>query len=52
MITLLALLAVLPFLVLASLPTWPYSTRWTYVPSATLTAVTFSLVLLILTGRL
>ena len=52
MITLLALLVFLPFLILAALPTWPYSTRWTYVPSATLSAVTVSLLLLILAGRL
>lgn len=52
MITLLALLAVLPFMVLASLPTWPYSTKWTYMPSATLSAVTVSLLLLIVAGGL
>jgi hypothetical protein len=52
MIPLFTLMAVLPLLAVASLPTWPYSTRWTYVPSATLSALTVSLLLLIISGRL
>jgi hypothetical protein len=52
MITLLLLLVLLPLLVLGSLPTWPYSAKWTYVPSATLGAATVSLLLLILAGRI
>jgi hypothetical protein len=48
----LTLLILLPLLVFLGLPTWPYSQRWTYAPSAALGVVTLAFVLLIVAGRL
>lgn len=46
------LLIVLIVLVIASLPTWPYSTGWGYYPSGGLGLVVLILIILLLTGRL
>ena len=50
MITILFVILVL--MVLGSLPAWPYSRDWGYLPSGTLTFVVVILVLLMASGRL
>ena len=50
MITILVVLLVLG--VLASLPSWPYSTGWGYYPSSGLGLILVILVILALAGRL
>jgi uncharacterized protein DUF3309 len=47
-----ALLSILLLLMLLGLPTWPYSERWTYYPSATIGFICFSLAALAFSGRL
>jgi len=46
------LIIVLIILVIASLPTWPYSSGWGYYPSGGLGLVVPILLILLLTGRL
>jgi hypothetical protein len=46
------LIIVLIILVIASLPTWPYSSGWGYYPSGGLGLVVLILLILLLTGRL
>jgi len=46
------LIIVLIVLLIASLPTWPYSTGWGYYPSGGLGLVLLILIILLLTGRL
>ena len=45
-------IAVLVFLVLGAVPTWPYSRRWGYYPSGFLGTVLLVIIVLILSGRL
>ncbi len=45
-------LIVLIVLLLAVLPTWPYSREWGYYPSGGLGLVLLILIILLLTGRL
>ncbi len=46
------LIIVLIVLLIASLPTWPYSSGWGYYPSGGLGLVLLILIILLLTGRL
>ena len=46
------LLIVLVLMLVGALPTWPYSERWGYYPSSTLSLVVFVLVVLVLTDRI
>jgi hypothetical protein len=46
------LVIILVILVIASLPTWPYSSGWGYYPSGGLGLIVLILVILLLTGRL
>jgi Protein of unknown function (DUF3309) len=46
------LIIVLVVLLIASLPTWPYSSGWGYYPSGGLGLIVLILVILLLTGRL
>jgi hypothetical protein len=46
------LIIVLIILVIASLPTWPYSSGWGYYPSGGLGLIVLLLIILLLTGRL
>ena len=46
------LIIVLVILLIASLPTWPYSSGWGYYPSGGLGLVVLILFILLLTGRL
>ena len=48
----LLLIVVLVLVVLAVLPTWPYSSGWGYYPSGGLGIVLLVLIVLLLTGRL
>ena len=50
MITILFVILVL--MLLGSVPAWPYSRDWGYVPSGTLTLLVLILVLMIASGRL
>ena len=45
------LLVIVILLVLAALPTWPYSTGWGYYPSGGLGLVLLIVLVLILVGR-
>ena len=45
-------LVVLVVMLLASLPTWPYSSGWGYYPSGGLGLLLLILILLALSGRL
>ena len=49
---LIAVMFVLLFLALATLPMWPYSTKWTYYPAGGCGFVVTVIVLLALGGRL
>jgi len=46
------LLIVLVIVLLAVLPTWPYSSGWGYYPSGVLGIIVVVLLILALTGRL
>jgi hypothetical protein len=46
------LVIILVIVVIASLPTWPYSSGWGYYPSGGLGLIVLILVILLLTGRL
>ena len=46
------LVIVLILLLLAALPTWPYSTGWGYYPSGGLGLVVIIVVVLLLMGRI
>jgi hypothetical protein len=46
------LLIILILVLVASLPTWPYSRGWGYAPSGVLGLVVIVLLILALTGRL
>jgi hypothetical protein len=46
------LFVILVLLLLGSVPAWPYSRDWGYVPSGTLTLLVLILVLMIASGRL
>jgi hypothetical protein len=46
------LIIVLIILLIASLPTWPYSSGWGYYPSGGLGLIVLILFILLLTGRL
>jgi len=46
------LIIVLVILLIASLPTWPYSSGWGYYPSGGLGLIVLILFILLLTGRL
>jgi hypothetical protein len=46
------LIIVLVLILIGALPTWPYSERWGYYPSSTLSLVVFVLVVLVLTDRI
>jgi hypothetical protein len=46
------LIIVLIILLIASLPTWPYSSGWGYYPSGGLGLIVLILLILLLTGRL
>jgi hypothetical protein len=46
------LIIILIVLLVASLPTWPYSSGWGYYPSGGLGLIVLILVILLLTGRL
>jgi hypothetical protein len=46
------LLIILIVLLIASLPTWPYSSGWGYYPSGGLGLVVLILLILLLAGRL
>jgi Protein of unknown function (DUF3309) len=46
------LIIILIVLLIASLPTWPYSSAWGYYPSGGLGLIVLILVILLLTGRL
>lgn len=43
---------VLLFVAIATLPTWPYSSRWTFYPTGACGALVLALLAMILTGRL
>ena len=47
-----AAMVVLLFLALLTLPTWPYSTNWTYYPAGSCGVALALIVLLTLGGRL
>jgi hypothetical protein len=44
-------LIILIVLLIAALPTWPYSSGWGYYPSGGLGLIVLILVILLLTGR-
>jgi len=46
------LVIVLILLLLAALPTWPYSSGWGYYPSGGLGLIVIIVVVLLLTGRI
>lgn len=46
------LIVVLIFMLLATLPSWPYSRQWGYYPSGTVALVLIVLLIFILLGRL
>lgn len=46
------LLVVLVVLVIAAIPTWPYSASWGYAPSGGLGLILLIIVVLLLMGRL
>jgi hypothetical protein len=46
------LIIVLIILLIASLPTWPYSSGWGYFPSGGLGLIVLILIIFLLTGRL
>jgi len=46
------LLVILILLLIGALPTWPYSSGWSYYPSGGLRLVLLIIVILALTGRL
>ena len=48
----LALLVALLILTMISLPSWPYSAKWTYAPSGACGAVAVALAILVVLGRL
>ncbi|HEY7867876.1 MAG TPA: DUF3309 family protein [Methylomirabilota bacterium] len=48
----LLMIAVLVLILLAVLPTWPYSSGWGYYPSGGLGLVVLVLIVLLLAGRL
>lgn len=48
----LILFIIVIFLLLAALPTWPYSSGWGYYPSGGLGLVLLVLIILLLLGRL
>jgi hypothetical protein len=45
-------LIILIVLLIAALPTWPYSSAWGYYPSGGLGLIVLILVILLLSGRL
>jgi Protein of unknown function (DUF3309) len=49
---LLMLLVALLLLTTATLPSWPYSARWSYYPSGTLGLIAVTIAMLVVTGRL
>jgi hypothetical protein len=46
------LLIILIILLLATIPTWPYSTGWGYYPSGTIGVILLVVLILVLMGRL
>jgi hypothetical protein len=48
----LALLLLLLALTVVGMPTWPYSTRWTYYPSGVCGLAALTLAFLVVIGRL
>jgi hypothetical protein len=46
------LLVLIDILMLGSLPTWPYSSEWSYYPSGGLGLILLILILLAISGRL
>jgi len=46
------LLIILILLLLGALPTWPYSTGWSYYPSGGLGLILLIVIILVLVGRL
>jgi Protein of unknown function (DUF3309) len=46
------LLIILIILLLATIPTWPYSSGWGYYPSGTIGVVLLVVLILVLMGRL
>jgi Protein of unknown function (DUF3309) len=46
------LIVILIVLLIASLPTWPYSSGWGYYPSGGLSLLLLILLILLLVGRL
>jgi hypothetical protein len=46
------LLIILILLILAALPTWPYSSGWGYYPSGGLGLIVLILIILLLMGRI
>ena len=46
------LLVVLVILLIAALPTWPYSAGWSYYPSGGLGTVLVIILILVLLGRI
>jgi hypothetical protein len=46
------LLVILILVLVATLPTWPYSRGWGYAPSGVLGLVVVILLILVLTGRI
>ncbi|MBI2877500.1 MAG: DUF3309 domain-containing protein [Candidatus Tectomicrobia bacterium] len=46
------LIVLLVVMLVASLPSWPYSANWGYFPSGTLGLVLLILIVLVLLGRL
>jgi hypothetical protein len=46
------LIIILILLLIAALPTWPYSTGWGYYPSGGLGLILLILIILLLMGRL
>jgi hypothetical protein len=47
----LAAIIVLLFVAIATLPAWPYSRRWTFIPTGACGGVLLVLVAMILAGR-
>jgi hypothetical protein len=46
------LLIILILLLLAAIPTWPYSSGWGYYPSGTVGVILLVVLILVLMGRL
>ena len=46
------LLIILIILLLATIPTWPYSSGWGYYPSGTIGVILLVVLILVLVGRL